>query len=424
MPSLALLLLAAFAQGAAAAPSPKRIDELVERYLALDARADAGFAEQRAILAELESVPALTAAQEKTWRERLLKLAAKNGRKLEEDSGAHWFWPADKKGGEGRGLYIVGGNTKRPKGLLIGLHGGGSGSGDAWSAHGPMNSAASELGWLAIFPEVLVKSERGWTDHGTEEFVLDLVEAALRTWKIDRDRVYFAGHSMGGFGTWTLGGHHADLVAGLAPSAGALTVVYDSSGKASDVDWGVIPNLRNVRVRIYQSDDDPRVPPVSNRIAAKRLEEARERWGGFDFEYWEVPGRGHDEAPGGFAALLAKIADAERDARPAKLVWQPALAWKRQFHWLAWDAPKKFAIVEAEIDAAKNEVRVSCDADAAGLSVLLDDALVDLDRAVVVTLGGKAVHRGEPARSLATLVRTAARGDPALTFAARVPLAP
>jgi pimeloyl-ACP methyl ester carboxylesterase len=407
-----------------AGPSAKQLETLAARYLALDARTEAGAEEQRTILTELEAAPELTAPQEKAWRKKLLELAAKAGPEIEEDTGAHYFWPEDKKGKHGKGLYIVGGNTKKPKGLLIGMHGGGAGEGDAWSAHGGLNSAASQLDWLALFPEVLEKTERGWTDSGTEEFVVDLIEAALRTWKIDRNRVYLSGHSMGGYGTWLLGAHHADAVAGLAPSAGAPTPILNSAGVATDIDWGIVPNLRNVRIRIYQSDDDVNVPPEANRMAAKKLAEAKARWGGFDFEYWEVPGRAHDLPPGGMEALCEKIADTRRNARPEKVVWQPMLAWKRHFYWLAWDAPKRAAIVEAEVDRTSNEVRVKCDQDPSGLCVLLDDGMVDLGREVVVKLEGKEVFRGAPKRTLATLVRTAARNDAELMFSVRVPVVP
>ena len=405
-------------------PSPKEIEVAIERYFALDARSEAGAAEQRKILDELARVPQLTAQQEKSWRDRLLKVAAKSGPELENDSGRHWFWPEGKKSDRGKGLYIVGGDTKKPKGLLIGMHGGGAGEGDAWSAHGVLNQVASEFDWVGIYPEVLKKTEHGWTDSGTEEFVTDLIEAAIRTWKIDRDRVYLSGHSMGGYGSWLLGAHHADVVAGIAPSAGAPTPIVNSAGIVADIDWGVIPSLRNVPIRIYQSDDDKNVSPEANRVAAKKLEEAKQRWGGFDFEYWEVPGRGHDLPPGGMEALCSKISDKKRNARPVKVVWQPVLEWKRHFYWLWWDTPQKYAIVEAEIDKAKNEVRVKCDQDAQGLCVLLEDGLVDFDKEVVVTLEGKEVFRGAPVRTLGTLLRTAVRNDAQLAFSALVPLAP
>lgn len=424
------ILLAATAwlvQSADKTPTAKELDAWAMRVLEVDTRNDSGFAEQRQLVESLARVT-LDAAQEKAWRAKLAKLAAKAGPELEKSGGRHWFWPATKesakKGGVDRGLYIVGGATKKPKGLLIGMHGGGAGAGDASEAQGALSPVASKYDWVAIFPEVLEKTEHGWTDSGTEEFVLDLIEAAVRTWKIDRDQIFFSGHSMGGYGTWTLGAHHADLVAGLAPSAGAPTAVFGAGGVANDVDWGVIPNLRNVPIRIYQSDDDVNVPPAANRVAAKKLEEAQQRWGGYDFEYWEVPGRQHQLPPGGMQALLEKIADKRRVARPETIVWQPTLPWKRQFYWLWWDAPRKNAIVRAELDRAKNEVRVQCEGDAAGLCVLLDDELLDLDREVVVTLDGVETFRGVPQRDLGSLARSAARNDEALTFSVSLPVKP
>ncbi|MBI5434626.1 MAG: hypothetical protein HZA52_17475 [Planctomycetes bacterium] len=429
MPSLVALGLTLVALVAAPAQDVKPLgaketQDAVARYLALDGRKESERAEQRKLLGRLALAKELAPIDVKSWREKMFKDLAKRGRQLEQKPGAQWFWPAESKGGADRGFFIVGGEMKKPKALMIGMHGGGVGSGDAWTAHGSMDGAAKELGWLAIYPEVLEKTERGWTDSGSEEFVLDLVEAALATWKLDRDRVFFSGHSMGGYGTWLLGAHHADLVAGLAPSAGAPTPVFDRAGKVIDIDHGVIPSLRNVPIRIYQSDDDPNVPPDANRAAAKLLENARERWGGFDFEYWEVPNRQHGAAPGGFAALLAKLADLERVARPTKVVWQPILAWKRQFYWLYWETPKAHATVVAEIDRAKNEVRVTCDRDASGLSVLLDETLVDLSKDVTVYLGDTAVFHGKPKRELATLLLSAARNDPKLAYSARVVLAP
>ena len=297
-------------------------------------------------------------------------------------------------------------------------------SGDAGSSHGAYNHAAKKMKWLAIFPEVLEKTEHGWTDSGTEEFVLDLVDAALRTWKIDPNHVYFAGHSMGGYGSWTLGAHHADRVAALAPSAGAPTPIYGPSGKIEAVDDGVVPNLRNVPMVVYQSDDDPQVPPDANRAAVEAVNQARETWGGYELEYWEVTGQGHGMPPGGTVAHLEKIAGHERDARPGKIVWQPALTWKRQFYWLWWDQPARGAVVVAELDREANRVSVDCPVDPRGLEVLLDGELLDLDGEVVVVLGETEVHRGPLQARLATLVKTGVGGDSARTFTVAVPLAP
>jgi len=399
-------------------PRPVDPQKIVEAIFDADGWTPEGQAERKRLLAELESLPPLDAASVTKWKKTCAKLSAK-GPKLERKSGQQFLWEKPVK----RGLYIVGGEDTKPKALLIAMHGGGAGAGDAWSAHGEYQPAASKLGWLLISPEVLEKTERGWTDSGTEEFVMQLVEQALRTWKIDPDRVFFSGHSMGGYGTWTLGAHHADRVAALAPSAGAPTPVSGLSGRYVDVAAGVIPSLRNVPLVIYQSDNDQNVPPDANRLAVELLARARERWGGFEFEYWQVPGRGHDLPPGGMEALLAKVEKRQRNPRPVRLVWQPALSWKKQFYWLWWETPKAGTILEAEADKVKNEIRIQ-GKPATPIEVLLDERLVDLLKDVIILLNGKEVFRGKPQATLETLVRTALSGDEELVFASSVRIKP
>jgi predicted alpha/beta hydrolase family esterase len=348
---------------------------------------------------------------------KLVQKLWEKGPELEKDRGQTYFWEKEKKG-----LFLVGGNTKKPKALAICMHGGGAGSGDAWSAQGGYDIALNKLDWLAIYPEVLEKTEHGWTDAGTEEWVLELMERARRTWKIDPDRVVLCGHSMGGYGSWTLGAHHADQIAAIAPSAGAPTPFTDSAGKVTGISSGIIPNLRNVTVRIYQSDDDPNVPPAANRGAAAELAKAKERWGGFDYEYWEVPGRQHQFPPGGPEALLEKIAKVVRTTHPDMVVWQPVLDWTCQSYWLYWEEPVKGALVVAKVDRKANEVRVTCDKSTKGLYVLVDEKLLDPKKEIAVFLGDKQVFRGLVKPSLATVLATCARGDPELAYSARIPL--
>jgi len=396
------------------APQSKEIKALIVEYLALDPRDEEDIERQDEILVRLADAPVLTDRDRKKWSKEIQKRWAK-GPKLEKKSGRHYFWEDAAKG-----LYIVRGNTKKPKGLFIGMHGGGVGAGDAGSSASSWGSAAGSQGWVAIFPEVLRKTERGWTDSGTEEWVMELVERACRTWKIDRDHIFFGGHSMGGYGTWTLGAHHADRVAALTPSAGAPTPVRNGDQVLIGAEEGVIPNLRNVPLVICQSDDDKNVPPDANRAAVQALGEAKEQWGGYDYEYWEVSGRGHDYPPGGTKALLEKVADRERNARPLKVVWQPTLTWKRQFYWLWWDAPLKNAIVVAELDRGSNTVRITSEQSLKGLSVLLDENLLDLSREVIVSVNGAESYRGIPTPSLAVLLATSGGVDPARTYTVKI----
>lgn len=403
----------------AAAPqklSSKEQKKLVEAYLQLDSKKPADWEKQMELLQQLQAVPALRKSEVRKWQKDILKQVRK-GPKLPNQSGRHWYWSKEEIG-----LYILGGEMRKPKGLMIGMHGGGVGSGDAGNSHSAYNQAAAEMGWLAIFPEVLEKTERGWTDAGTEEWILDLIEDALRTWKIDPNHVYLAGHSMGGYGSWTLGAHHADRVAALAPAAGAPTPYMTRSGEVDGIVEGVIPNLRNVPMVIYQSADDPRVPPDANRAAVKELESAKKKWGGFPFEYWEVTGQGHGHPPGGTVTHLKKIASHKRDPYPEKIVWQPDLDWKHQFYWLWWDKPVEHAIVVAEIDQENNGIKIWCEKTTPGLQVLLNGEIVDMGKEVMISLNDQEIYKGLPSLQLTTLLKTAACGDEARIYLTSVPV--
>jgi len=414
------LFVPALAEAQQKAPTGKELDQLVASFLAADDRTTSGHAERTAALAKLATVPALDKTQQAAWQSKIQKLQAK-GRELEK-AGDNWFWPADKKKKtDNRGRYIVGGETKKPKGLAITMHGGGAGSGDAGPAAAAYEPALSSLGLLMIAPQVLEATEHGWTDSGSEEFVLDLVDAALRTWKLDPNRVFFVGHSMGGYGSWMLGAHHADRIAAIAPSAGAPTPVRGSAdGPIIDIEEGVIPSLRNVFVQVYQSLDDPQVPPGPNQFAVKLLADAAKKWGAFEHDYWEVNGRGHAGPPGGYEVQLQKIATRARNPVPERIVWQPVLPWKRQFYWLYWEAPVGKAIVVADLDRKANAVNITCDKPSDGLYVLLDARVLDVEKEVVVTVNGAETFRGKATPDLSTLLLTSDHPDPKLQFVARV----
>ncbi len=413
--TLLIFLCTSAALTAQRPPSSSEIGKLIKRWNQLAPRDAKDQKEAATILTRLDEGPPLTKRQAQDWRKKIVK-SWKKGRKIEK-KGRNYFWEKEK-----RGLYYVGGKTKKPKGLLIGLHGGGKGSGDAGSSFGMYQSAANKLGWVLVCPEVLVKSEHGWTTDGTEEFVLDLVNAALRTWKIDRDHVYFAGHSMGGYGSWTMGAHHADRLAALAPSAGAPTPLKNQKEEIIGIIEGVIPNLRNLRMIIFQSIDDPRVPPGPNQAATRLLGEAKEKNGGYDYEYWEVDGLGHGLPKGGAMALLEKIKDAARNPIPKRITWQPTLKWKQQFYWLYWSNPFVNTELRADLDGDKNEIRIECKDARNGLQVLLDERMVDMKKEVVIIVNDIERYRGVPERRLSTMLMTSRSVDSKLMFDARIVL--
>ena len=399
-------------------PSSREQKALLESLLSLDVHKRKDRQEMASLLEPYAAVP----APEGSKRKRLLKDITKRWSKqrlLPEKKGEYWYWEEDHKG-----RFFLAGELRKPKGLFIGLHGGGVGSANAAGAHGSYASQAGARDWLAIFPQAIAATERGWTDTGTEEWIMDLIDQARRTFDIPPERVYIGGHSMGGYGSWVLGAHHADLFAAAVPSAGAPTPIYNSDGSIYAIQKGVVPNLRNLPMCVFQSTDDPRVPPDVNQAAVRDVEKAKAEWGGYEhFDYWEVEDRGHSFPVGGTDALLERIQDHERDAHPTKIVWQPSLSWKTTFYWLDWPEPRIDAIVVAELDRDANSIAVTSDGSSVkGLGILLSSAVVDLEKEVVVTLDGEEVFRGVPKTSWAVFCRTALTCDPGRLYDARIDL--
>jgi len=397
------------------APNLRETRKLVNEFFSLNFQEEPEAQRGLEIVQQLDSFPLDTSSKKKRWRKDLLKIASKRS-ELTKKAGEYWTWEE-----EGRGRFIIGGETKKPKALLISFHGGGIGSADARGSFGNHNAPAKKLGWLAIFPQALEATEYGWTDSGTEEWVLGLMESALRTWDIPHDQVFFGGHSMGGYGTWVLGAHHADRLAAAAPSAGAPTPVYNYQKELIDIQEGVIPNVRNLPMVVFQSLDDLQVPPDINQFAVQRVTEACEKWGGYsDFTYWEVNGVGHGAPPGGSIAQLEKIKPFSRIPFPKKLVWQPALDWKRRWYWLYWPQPRLGETMIVRMETDSNSIFVESNTKPMGLQIFLPGELFNLKNEVTVFYNKKEIWKGKGEPTLGSLLLSSTYGDEQMLLDSRI----
>jgi predicted peptidase len=101
-----------------------------------------------------------------------------------------------------------------------------------------------------------------------------------RDYSIDDDRVYLMGHSMGGYGTWSIAVNHPDLFAAIGPISGGGTPFSRLRLKAiARVPWIVV-----------HGDNDPTVPVEESR---KMVKAGREL--GIEIKYIEVPGGNHGD---------------------------------------------------------------------------------------------------------------------------------
>jgi hypothetical protein len=141
-----------------------------------------------------------------------------------------------------------------------------------------------------------------WEDWGRLDAmeVLDLAAKELNT---DPLRTYLTGHSMGGHGTWHVGGVFPDRFAAIAPSAGWVSFYTYAGGRrpdkpdtmqsllqraaaASDTPT-LARNYANYGVYVLHGDADDNVPVGQARTMRKLLADFHS-----DFAYYERPGAG------------------------------------------------------------------------------------------------------------------------------------
>ena len=108
-------------------------------------------------------------------------------------------------------------NIKQPKPLIIFLHGSGEKGNDLEKVkvHGPFKYLKNhELDAYVLAPQC--PQEEYWD----EEVLYRLIQKVIKENKIDPDRIYLTGLSMGGWGAWNLAFAHPDMFAALVPIAG------------------------------------------------------------------------------------------------------------------------------------------------------------------------------------------------------------
>jgi hypothetical protein len=392
-----------------------------------------GDAAKLAVEARAAKLPPLPAEAVQPVAERLFELAAKTGPKLKK-SGSAYFYDEKAK----RGLYMVAPSGKKHGGLLIAMHGGGEGQGDAGGAFGTWSGATSQ-GMTVIAPEVMSKVSSAWNEEPEERMVLEMIEAAKRTWDIDTNHVCLAGHSMGGDGSWMIGGRNADLFAGCSPLAGSV-MPYMKGGarnkRATPVTAyeglmeGVLPNLMYVPYWIHHSADDENEAIHPDDIATDHLAALQKRFPGrYEFRYDRVDGNKHALPKGGVKPILEWLATKERVTYPQEVVWETWWKWKRQMYWLYHPEPREACRFHAKV-VAPNQVLVSSTAKllpdrenpkSFELTILCSPKLFDMDKPLRVTCGESVVFEGAIPRTLWSLiVSVGRRNDPAEWFEGHV----
>jgi predicted peptidase len=157
--------------------------------------------------------------------------------------------------------------------LLLFLHGAGESGTDLNKVkiHGPPKIVETKKD----FPFILVSPQSpqfGWNVAALKA-LLDEVQA---NYKVDADRVYVTGLSMGGFGTWALAAAYPDRFAAIVPICGGGEPI-------------LARKLKDIPAWVFHGAKDSVVPLARSEVMVKALKGA-----GGNVQFTVYPDAGHD----------------------------------------------------------------------------------------------------------------------------------
>ncbi|HEU4388212.1 MAG TPA: prolyl oligopeptidase family serine peptidase [Blastocatellia bacterium] len=159
--------------------------------------------------------------------------------------------------------------------LIIALHGMGGDENSYFDLYGSgaFKKEADRRGYIVACPKG--RNPASLYIGTAERDVIDVLDEVRHAYNIDPSRIYLTGHSMGGYGTWSVAMNHPDIFAALAPISGGGS----PPGMAK---IARIPQL------VVHGDNDKTVPVSASRVmveAGRKLNT--------EIKYIEIPGGDH-----------------------------------------------------------------------------------------------------------------------------------
>ncbi len=199
-----------------------------------------------------------------------------------------------------------------------------------------------------------------WQDWGKIDF-FEVLEDVKKNFKIDTNRIYLTGHSMGGHGVWHIGLSHPDFFAAIAPSAGWTSfplyipwflqrseifaepdqIKFRDMVLRKDNTPLFLVNALNLPIYILHGGADDNVPPIQGRMMAQFLKELK-----YDFIYNEIEGKGHwwdiDSTPGVDCVDLKEMMDflkeKVRNPYPDEIIFKTTdISHSNKAYWIRID---------------------------------------------------------------------------------------
>ena len=297
--------------------------------------------------------------------------------------------------------------------LFISMHGGGGAppqvNESQWRNQIKLGKGYAPEEGIYLAPRAPTDTWNLWHEAHIDGFFDRIIENLVVLGEVNPNRVYLLGYSAGGDGVYQLAPRMADRWAAVSMMAG-------HPNEASPA------GLRNVPFALQVGGNDSAYR--RNEIAAewgRKLDALQQLDPNGYPHFTEVhAGKGHwmDMEDRKAIPWMEKFT---RQPLPEKIVWLQDDVTHDRLYWL--EVPRGQAAGGQEITAVRSGQSVSLTASAGirTVTVLLNDAMLDLDQPVSIKAGEKEVFSGRLPRTAANLERTLSdRGDPSSMFSAAV----
>jgi hypothetical protein len=299
--------------------------------------------------------------------------------------------------------------------LFLSLHGGGGApqavNESQWRNQVRLGQSYHPSEGIYLAPRAPTDDWNLWHQAHIDTFFDRLIENLVVLSNVNPNRVYVLGYSAGGDGVYQLGPRMADRWAAAAMMAG-------HPNDASPL------GLRNVPFAIQVGANDSAYN--RNTVAAewgRKLDNLQHDDPSGYVHFTELhEGKGHwmDLEDRKAIPWMEKFS---RLPLPDKVVWRQSSVTHTRFYWLA--VPPDQVKPGQEIIGQRSGQTITLSANSVrAVTVLLNEALLGLDRPVTIRAGETNLFAGRLARTIATLGRTLTeRGDTNLAFSAEITVA-
>lgn len=324
-------------------------------------------------------------------------------------------------------------DPSKPWPLLVTLHGAG-GNGTSWIQTW-LRTAAMRDKYIVVAPTT---PKHTWSTRQGHAYVFTALRELGDELNVDANRVFIDGMSMGGGGAFRLAEHHPDRWAAIGPRCNVPDI---RQKKDKSFVTMLAENFHNVPVYWVVGAKDEKISIDMARAAKADVDAAKG-----EFVYREVAEGGHIWAIEKDETVFEWYEKHVRNPYPEELVWK---SYEKVFPRAWWvevlkrtdgqpitmihldqqgqESEKRIELRPPALVKAKrkgNAIEITTE-EVKELRVWLDDAMVDLDKPVSVTVNGKKLHDGVVKRSLEALIDDVRRRhDPGMTFSAYVDLKP